>query len=230
MEVIRQWLNGSRDYDQGVILYKEFGNNLTLKAVLAKEGHSTFKEEKLIKALQQLLQPVIRAEQDLPKGTTVYSRHYGWPPLPIEDPILNALHAQWKPLYAEMMHSQSRAYEVALLASKNADKLKKLEACTLVHQIIDLDDQIDEIYLKRDFYLKNKKLPDEKTPPVIGDPVRWATELKNAERYVREYRIKVKKQPANDKWAAKLKHFESQVLHYKKLLKLDDETAAGGQA
>jgi hypothetical protein len=223
MEVIRAWLNGPKLFEEGVKLYLEYGKNQTLKSVLATEGYSAFKEEKLIKALQQLLEPVIQVEQSLPKGTSVYSRHYGWPPQPIEDPVLLALHEQWKPIYQEMMHSQSRAYEVALIASRNRDNAKKMEACSLVHRIIDLDDRIDEIYGKRDYYLKNHRLPDETTPPVIGDPVRWATELKNAERYVREYRIKVKSDPGNVKWASKLEHFKSQVAHYKKLLKLDDE-------
>ena len=101
------------------------------------------------------------------------------------------------------------------------DNSKRMEACQMAHAIIDLDEQLDEIYNKREFYKINGHLPYEVEPEIIGDPVRWATELKNAERYVRDYRIKVKKDPANEKWAAKLRKYEADVMRYKKLLKLD---------
>lgn len=220
MEIIRNWLNGPRLYEEGVSLYSQFGNNNILKKILASEAWSQFKEDKLVEALKQLMQPEITIQQHLPAGTNLYTRHAGWPPHPIEDPVLRALHAQWKPLYSEMMNAQSRVYEVALLARKK-DSNKRLEACQLVHRIMDLDDEIDEIYGRRDYYLQHRSLPDDPQPVIVGDPVRWATELNNALRYVRRYKQWLQNQPDNVKWASKLKHFTEQVSHYKKLLKLD---------
>ncbi len=221
MEIIRTWLNGPRQYEQGIELYRQFGHNQTLKKILATEGWSAFKETKLVQALEQLLQSSIKIEKELPAGTTIYTRHKGWPLHPIEDPILLALHERWKPLYSEMMHAQSRAYEVALIAEQTSNPTKKLEACQLIHHIMDLDEQIDDIYGQRDHYLIHQQLPAEPLPEIIGDPVRWATELKNAERYVRRYNNLLKKNPSNEKWASKWKHFTEQIAHYKKLLKLD---------
>src|SRR6185436_9263303 len=72
-----------------------------------------------------------------------------WPEK-IEDPVLTALKAQWKPLFAEMMSLTSRIYDVAKAGLH--DEQQKREAGKMAHRILDLDDECEEIYIKRDHY------------------------------------------------------------------------------
>jgi hypothetical protein len=169
---------------------------------------------------------IVKAEQDL-EGLQAVKRKRSWSVEPITDDVEKALHGQWKPLYAELMSLQHRVYDLAVQGEKG-DSNKKLEACQAAHRIVDLDQLIDDIYLQRDQYLATGKLFKKLVAKeVIGDPVRWATELANLKRYAREYRLKLSKHP-NDrkaaKWAEKLADIDVDIDKYKKLLKLDDET------
>jgi hypothetical protein len=222
MQAITDWLNGARDYSSGVHLYLKHGRDPLLKKLFTAESKTAFKEKKLADALRGLLQRNQVATVDLsPQVQTVYTRHQGWPAVPISDAVLNALHAQWKPLYSEMQNLQARIYDVAEAADKYGDPTKKQEACEMAHRIADIDDQLDDIYFKRDFYVKENRLPAEPTttPPVAAHM--WPKKLANAQRYVREYKNKVEKNPANESAAAKLKYYQQQVDYYKKLMKLD---------
>jgi hypothetical protein len=123
------------------------------------------------------------------------------------------------------MNLQARVYEVALLGQQGFPG-KDIEACQMAHRILDLDDMCEEIYAERDYYLQYGKLPENKAKEVevVGDPVRWVTELENAKRYVRRYRTKIENNPGHPstvKWAQLVKDNEEKVAHYKKLLKLD---------
>lgn len=238
MDDIKAWLNNRvKDYDAGVRLYVKHGRDKSLIALFTQEEETLFKTIRLHQALMELLQPpplVVEAdvindyEPELkpvcqPVPFTI--AHKGWPN-PINDPVLQALFDQWRPLYAALMSAQHRVYEVALQA-ENGNTAKEMEACQLAHQIIDLDNQLDDIYARRNHFLQHGHLPElfvEKE--VVGDPVRWATERQNAMRYIREYRTKIKKDPTNKlvpKWEQKIQDWQKEVERYNRLLKLDDQ-------
>lgn len=226
MEEIRDWLNSSKDYAAGVQLYLKYGNDRTLKALFTQEAETAFKRDRLFAALKLIYEnlrnpttPKAAIQRQLEKNNPPENFKY-WPPVPISDPVLNALYEQWKPIYAEMMNLSARIYDVAVFGEK--DQQKALEACSMVHRILDLDDKCDEIYAKRDYYYEHGALPTLLVETeIVGDPVRWATLMNNAERYVRQYKGKLKKDPSNEKAAAKLKHYEAEQAKYRKLLKLD---------
>jgi hypothetical protein len=228
MEDIRQWFQSGQPYNEGIQLYIAHGTDAQLKRLFTMEAETAFKREKLHTALKQLLhRPAPIAPPPFPINTaaTLYSpKSHAWPPAPIEDTVLKALWEQWRPLYAEFKSLQQRLYHVAL--GGKTDPNKKLEAGQMAHRILDLVDDIEAIYRQRDYYIDNSALPSNQPPADdIIDPVRWATELKNNERYVRDYKAKLEKQPAHKnvaKWAAKLKEKEALVAKYKKLLKLDE--------
>lgn len=221
MDDIRKWLNDRGNYADGCALYFRHGTNEILKRALAIEPESDFKRNKLRASLVEILSgppaPVVTPHVVTKKYPESSPR---WPDEPIENEVIRALHTAWKPLYLSMMNAQARVYEVALLGQ--TDTNKKLEAARMVHEILNTDDAIEEIYFRRDFYNEHGHLPggvDES--PVVGDPVRWATNLHNAERYVRDFKLKMKRNPANDKAAAKLVFWENEVVKYRKLLNLD---------
>lgn len=89
-------------------------------------------------------------------------------------------------------------------------------------QILDLDDQCDALYQKRDHYQEHKRLPEEKQPMEISqDPMLWPKMLTNHQRYAREFKKKLEKDAANTSAASHLQKHEWAVGEYKKLLKMD---------
>lgn len=226
MQEIRDWLNSTKEYATGVKLYLKFGSDPILKSLFTKEAESQFKRERLFLALKSIYdnyrKPTTakaaiqrQVEKQRPPENFKY-----WPTVPISDPVLSALHEQWKPIYAEMMNLSARLHEVAVLGGK--DQQKALEACSMAHRVLDLDDQCDEIYAKRDHYYQHGTLPGPlNKPEPVGDPVRWVTLMNNAERYVRQYKNKLKRDPANEKIASQLQKHQEAYSNYRKLLKLD---------
>lgn len=228
MEDVKRWLNDrGKDYDKGVALFLKYSRDKTLIALFTREDETAFKRSRLEQALKDLFNDT-KLTSGNDNATSISRKpatdHKQWPE-PITDTVLKALYEQFKPLYAELMNLQARVYDVALLG-QNGDSLKKMEACQMAHRIMDIDDILDDIYGQRDHYLKYGRLPgDEPKQEIVGDPVRWATNLKNAERYVRDYKLKLSKKPQSPlapRWEQKLKEHQQAVERYRKLLKLDE--------
>lgn len=243
MEAIRIWLNGKRDYKTGVRLYMIYGSDPALKRSFAENVISEYKEKRLMESLEAILvsspkqspspsttaKPVIRT----PGIVTTLSGHKS-PVLQPEqipdftpekswnqtrDATEEALHANWKPLFLELMNLTSRVGDMA--RAGKTDPLKKIEAGRMALRICDLDDQLDEIYKVRDQYKQSGQLPDQKP---YGEPCidfkQMPVKLANHQRYVREYRGKLEKNPADLKSAEQLKKHQWFVDHYKKELNL----------
>jgi hypothetical protein len=219
MDVIRKWINGGRNYQVGVTLYLTFGDDDTLKKLFTQEHETEYKRKRLLAALQELIntkkdavEPIqsnSSRTQEPPPKTDLNS----WPQEPISDKVISALKARWRPKFAEMMSLSQRLWDMTTVSERG-------EAA---HRILDLDDQCDEIYAERDFYLAYNRLPDTRHTESVTDPLKWPQKLANAQRYVRDYRIKCAKYPDNPRFAAKLKQYEEEVKRYKSLLKIDIE-------
>lgn len=227
MQDVANWLK-TEVYDEGVKLYLKYGKDPALKNMFS-EGQTDFKRKRLKSVLQEILnnyeKPTIKKAiitRQVEHQPILAS--FGWPN-PITDEVIRQLHNLWQPKYQELMNLQARIYEVALLAEKGIPN-KDFEACQMAHRILDLDDEIEEIYAQRDYYFSNGKLPATKVEEteVVGDPVRWATEHESCKRYIRRYKHKIESNPGHPslaKWAELLQQYEKKAAHYKKLLKLD---------
>jgi hypothetical protein len=226
MDDIREWFNGKRDYTSGVELYLAHGDD-DLLIRLFSEGFSEFKMKKLVAALEEILSPTA-----LPKKAEIY-------PPPAEDQpnenkiaenrwskkrdeVEEALYHEWDKIYSEMMNLVARVGEMSREATNRKDKLKIDEAGRMALRILNLDDQCDAIYFKRDFYRENKRLPEDDKPITISlDPNLWPKRLQNHQRYAREFRKQLDKNTSNAAAAAFLKKHEWAVSEYKKLLKME---------
>lgn len=241
MDVIRNWLNGSRDYQTGVQLYLEHGQHGLLKKLFTAEGFSDFKQQQLEKALSGLITP---DQPKAPQGQKVATiapvlstqaivslidasnnpdpeRRRGWSnPM---DATEQSLFDKWKPLFSEMLDLQACLENVARQGLK--DQTFKEEAGRMALRIIDLDKQCDAIYSDRDYYLAHKKLPEAKSNLDISlDPAQWPLKLQNHQRYLREYKKKLEKETDADKRLKITQNIQQQedyVAEYKKRLKLD---------
>jgi len=220
---IQQWLNSNKNYSEGVRLYQTHGKDKALHKVFA-EGCSDFKKKRLNEALLNLYRGDKKIEIEI-KDTKeqvldrTIKADKRWPDE--RDGVLSALHAKWKPSFAEMMHLCTIIYDVAKAGQK--DKGMKKEAGKMVHRILDLDDMCDCIYEERDHYVKHGQLPADQqlVDDLVMDPKKIPLALQNAQRYVREYKIRVKNNLTNEKFAAKLKKWEDRVESYKNDLNIE---------
>lgn len=229
MDIIRKWLNGSRNYTDGIKLYSVFGRDDKLKRMFANEGPSDFKKKKLAEVLQGMLseQPASSA----PRKTSDKTIKEAPAPVVVQpfvnkdkkwsqqrDEVEEAMYQQWKPLFAEMMNLTARVGDIARLGEK--DTLKKIEAGRMALRICDLDDELDEIYLQRDQYLQNGQKPVSfPYGEVCIDPMRMPLKLANHQRYVREYKAKLAQKPDNVKFAEQIKKHQWFVDYYSNKLK-----------
>lgn len=242
MEAIRIWLNGKQDYHTGVRLFAIYGNDLALKRSFAETIVTDYKKKRLLEVLEQLIttapasspaipsKPIIRTpgvvkSLDPQKPTIPQSSPFpdftpekGWNEN--RDPTEQALHINWKPLFLELMNLTARVGDIA--RAGKTDPLKKIEAGRMALRILELDDQLDRIYQERDMYRKNGQLPDKRP---YGEPCidfkQMPVKLANHQRYVREYKSKLAKQPGNTDLAHQLQKHEWFVAHYKKELNLE---------
>lgn len=223
MDLFKQWLNGPRDYIDGVNLFVQHSRDKQLNNLFRNEAQTHYKQKRLVAEIERLMQkadtdPVQQFPQQ-PKETV----QIGWPAKPIEDPVVAALYEQWKPLYDEMLNLQARIYDIAEQGMTN--DLKHLEAGTMAHRICDLDDLVDELYSKRDYYYAHGKLPAaiEERRDMVADPIKQVLELENLKRYERRYMGLLQKQPQHRlaaKRAAQLVQVREDIAYYKKLLKI----------
>lgn len=194
-----------------------------LKRLFTMEAESAFKKKLLTDSLKKLLST--GAEKNIHEKKvaensvqSVKKAHLGWPES--EDQVLTALRLQWKPLFSELNNLSARLYDISKAGIE--DVAKRNEAGAMAHRILDLDDECDEYYAKRDYYLEHKRLPDDRNQePAIVDPLKLPILLHNAQRYVREFKLKVKNNPSNEKAAAKLLKWEQKVVELKRQLKID---------
>ena len=199
MQPIKDWLNGKRDYAAGVALYMQYGDDPAMKS-LFKEYRTSFKEKKLVELLKGLLITVGAVKEAVvEKSEKIKTETHGWPEKMTRE--LQALKDTWQPLYKEMMNLTARLYDVALLGKQ--DKNKEIEAGQMSHRILDLRDQIREIYSDRDHYIKHGCFPGKEQlfVPVV-DPLKLAERRLTVRRYLTRLNRELSK---NDKPHIRLK-------------------------
>jgi hypothetical protein len=234
MEDIRNWFNTKKNYSDGVKLYLKYGKDPILIRLFTQEEKSQFKENKLASALNEILSSSIKSA----KATTIVKAipaekkqlqvkpeqiaRNRWPDQC--DEILSSLKYRWRELYGEMTNLQARLGDLARAGAN--DPNKRQEAARMALRILDLDEACDDIYSKKDYYVKHGNLPIE-TPPIeiSVDPALWYKKLHNHQRYCRQFRTDLVNDPGNTDKAELLKKHEWAVSQYKKLLKMEDAVA-----
>lgn len=185
MVEITEWFNSGRNYNAGVKLYNKYGDDPDMKD-LFREFRTPFKEKKLVELLRALLdssgtQKKAETEKQETLKKEAAERH-GWP---IKmDPQLTELHKIWKPLYDEFRSLVSRLYDTAVAGK--ADPYRQIEAGNMAHRILDLRDDIADIYSRRDHYQQHGQFPGEKKSfkPITGGPEKIAERRLTVRRYL----------------------------------------------
>jgi hypothetical protein len=245
MEAIKQWINDGGTYQEGVQLFLQFSDDQGMCELFTAEMETEFKRKTLKRELMQLLNqksavcydghdentgPVhIPADEKLlpagsAGGSPVASEKMTkrspktpgrWSAVDQMDPQEKQLHDQWHPIFLEMTHMQSTIYDVALAGK--TDKAKQDEACRMAHRILDLARQCKRIYHSRDEYFKTGQVwVDPNLDGYAVDPITAWKKLQNAERYVRQMKNNLAKNPGDELSKQNLAKHQAAVDHYKK--------------
>lgn len=203
-EAIREWLNSDRNYGAGVILALRYSTDPKIINCFKEQIQTDFKRKKLVEVLTELYkdqpkqQAVVKPQADIIQAKA-------WP-ADNKNEVLASLREQWRPLYGEMSNLQARIHDVALAG--NHDPSKEMEAYQMAESIMRLNGQINEIYAKKEYFLKHGKLPD----PVVTvkadvSPDQAFMRKKTVERYLRDLANKLKRSELSDlkrnKWIPK---------------------------
>lgn len=226
MDVIKNWLKNPFDAVKGVELFAQVSSNKKLLHYFKTAPITAFYQKKLTAELAAiLLQPATTASKSTPLKKTSAPEPSGsqnitagWLPPEQRSSIEQVLHNKWRPVFSRMMNLMARLDDVARQGINNQDK--EDEAGRMALEIIELDMQVDDIYQQRNYARQHNSLPAQKKQMQLAvDPTLWPLKLHNHQRYVREFRVKLKKEPDNLKYAANLQKHEWAVAEYKKLLK-----------
>lgn len=216
MDDITNWLQ-RKDYLEGVRLYLQHGQDPVLKELFTSEHKTPYKEQRLEKALRQILAGTEKVKvEDRPANSITMK---SWPIEAAKDDVLKALRAEWLKAFKEMQDLRSQ-----LMLLPNDEQ--RGEAA---HKILELDDLCDHIYSKRDYYLEHGTLPAAKQDEYIVDPVKAAKRMEILGRYIRRERGHLKKDPANVGAAMRKKKFITEYNHYAQRFGVDhiqEETEA----
>lgn len=140
------------------------------------------------------------------------------------DQIEKDLHDTWHPLFLEMCHLQNTIYDVAKAGTKPStthphclqDPAKKKEAQKMAFRILDLARQCKQLYIQRDQYLYTGAVPVDDSEQYAVDPAIAWKEMQNAERYVRQMKRNLAKNPDDENSKRLLAKHQAAVDHYKK--------------
>jgi len=185
---ISDWLSGKQDYNTGVELYKKYGTNNYLKELFA-EGEDDYNREKLTEELQQLgrdVKPVYKFKRTLSDPEEDFSK--------LPEVVQNWIEAA-KLLFKQNAHRQSMLCNLP----------GKQERGELAHKILAVDDELQELYWKIDFYKITKELPPE-LPEISLPEEMSALDIKEE---IQRLSVQISKQKNNTKRAEDVKAWQA---------------------
>ena len=201
MQLIENWLKGSRNFITGKILYDKYGADNSLKKLLL-QGETPTAKKKLIAALQAIADagkiPAAEVKADvlstMPAGS---------------DDVLESIRNEWLPRYQEMNYKRHRLDEYGDRNDKEAIANCKV----LCFEILELEQQVMACWAKRDHYLDHGQLPEVKVEKleIPTDPVKLATLINTLKRNIRRNKQLTQQDKENPKYPALVKKYEQQL-------------------
>jgi 2-phospho-L-lactate guanylyltransferase (CobY/MobA/RfbA family) len=212
MDDIKAWLQGPKHYRVGVMLYLKHGTNALFKKSLVQEGESAFKKHKLVKELssieasasmafdsvkasasigfasdkaetqkQELKQEPAPSKINEPSPTEAPlsprrgAGGEGWPRSSCRDDYELSL---WE-------RAMLLLKQIAALHAKLSECFSDFERRSVAFNLLRMDDELDDIYEKRDHYRATKSQKEEVAIEIITDPFLMGQRLANLTRYIR---------------------------------------------
>lgn len=217
MQIIKNWLNGDKNFISGRTLYRALGKDEALKEYF--ETHTDNQaHEKLIAAIAELISP--QAKISAPPNTLPQSAPE---PLKIEkkaysaqehmpdstNKVLQAIKLQWLKPYKEMCRLQQQLDTYGDSNSSLAINFRKDKAA----MILELEQKCIALWRQRDYVIEHGKLPDsgdENEIEIPSDPIELANLISRVKLNIRQNRNRMIKNPENSNYAAKYLQYKEQ--------------------
>jgi hypothetical protein len=212
---LQTWLQGSQHYGVGVILYNTYGKDDVLKKQLAK-GCSTHNQHKLKQAVEDILSQLTTHDSRLPLYTPPADQQSEMPGS--TDAVLESFRQQWLPLYKRMTYLQAQLDRYEAENTTEAINFRH----TTAKEILEIEQQVTQIWQQRDYYAKHGELPMNNEQPsttnIPDDPAERAKMILNTKKAIQRCKRSIKQKPADKKlvrWTIDLQEKEELL---KKLL------------
>lgn len=207
------WLGGSKDYNVGVRLYRIYGKDEKLKRLFGAEQKTAFKQAQLFAALKNIVEAPAVEQAEKVKSTAAQITpaifYKTWTAEENTDEILKTL---WEK--ARLLLKQIGSIHGSLTAL--ADDSDRRSAALL---LLELDDDLSEVYDQRDYYKKHSKLQHVQAEgkSYLTKPMEIANRIVALNRYVRRYKLALRKNAADTKAAELLKQYDDELAYYKNM-------------
>ncbi len=172
---LRAWLNGSREYDAGVIIYHQVGDQNNLKALFAK-GKTPFCYQLLQDELKGIFTQLKSEQEDSTAKKTITSSPLVTSKNVSAEPVNNELYQaclkEANHKYKEAMNTRAVLFKMVpseLYSDPNRPDLVE-QRKDLALQAVILYNEASALYDKADYVKINGKLPDEPAGDVAEDP------------------------------------------------------------
>lgn len=207
VQIILNWIGGQQNFTVGATLYKTFGTDEAFKEQLS-QGETPEAKNKLVDELRKLVDPPKQKPQEFNKIPQESHKHTNeveaYRPetseMPFaDDEVLQAIRNEWHPLYQRMNLLRYSLDKYGPDNSPEAIEYRK----PLTFEIRQLEKECNAIWAKRDYYLKEGKLPfvSEAKFEIPTDPVKLAMLINNIKKSIRTNRKLMKDHPGNPKYA-----------------------------
>ena len=201
LDQLRHWINGSREYTSGVILYLHLGNNEALKKLLKKT-----KTDYNVKRLQQELQAIcvqlknetVDEEKIIITDQPVLLK-VDDPTLPANGQLYDACHQEATKKYKEAMNARAVLFNM-IPANEYADPNQQdfvLQRSDLAIKVVDLYNEASYLFDRAAYVKEHGKLQD-------APPANDAIDME----LIPEYQVK--------------QHLDNRRKNYNKLLKKEN--------
>lgn len=212
MTTIEKWLTGSRDYNEGVVLYMQYGNNLNLKRVFS-HGPNDYNIEKLayeLENIKHLGEPVVKKREVIDSGPP---KHYAPPPPPDRSQYIvtekpqkyHELHKEWRMFYKQASHLHQTM--LGMDQHKN-DRGKAAE------RIIEIfEKEISPRWEQLDYFEANGSFNEEP----VKEAVQYTTipdmikRRNNLRIYITKYQDKAGKQTQLELWRKEMEELNNRI-------------------
>ncbi|MDR6565453.1 hypothetical protein [Chitinophaga ginsengisegetis] len=207
-EVIRIWLNGSKNYLAGVALYDRYGGSDDLKSFFAS-GCTPYRESRLLKELTDLVTPTVKDDPVDTEMTTIEA------PAAVEitDTTLLKLHEE-----KVLLHKQKDALRYNL-SRYTSDR----ERGIIAHRILQYRREISAVWEREQYYKQYGHLPDDGSKQINSEhDLKYHRSRTNGN--ARRYRSLLNKDPNNIKYQQLLAKWEGEWTQTKQSIKEQKKT------
>lgn len=222
MQQIKNWLAGKQNFIIGRAIYRAMISADDDLIQLLDKGFTNYSHQQLIKAFQEHIDP---PAAPIPKISDAdKAKFIDWPddeeedqplmelkPLVVVDPlVLQAIETEWRIPYKKMQYLIAQLDQFGE-ANDPASVAARKE---LAEQILELEQQVNSIWAKKDEYQLtgrlNTPVVDELVIPT--DPIELAELINRIKKGIRNNRIRMQQKPDSPGYAERYQMYKMQYL------------------